>query len=175
LVYFAMGQPRTLLLFDPRVVPHSWNERMEPGEYAVLYSSHELAPDEVSGAPYCTVFETLAAAKEGVHEAVERSTALRCRIYSDLGLGGPPLLEVRGANYRGESEMSAGFRRWCGSILFFGGLGLIVLDWTSDFKLTWPATLGFRMLPVGLILLMTEAVVLYGTRRKTGSGQMPAL
>jgi hypothetical protein len=36
-----MEQPRTMLLLDPSVVPHSWNERMAPGEYAVLYSSHE--------------------------------------------------------------------------------------------------------------------------------------
>jgi hypothetical protein len=175
LVYFAMDQPRTVLLFDPRVVPHSWNERMAPGEYAVLYSSHESSPENVSGAPYCTVFATLAEAEVYANQEVERSDTLRCRIYGAGGLGDAPVREVRGTAHRGESEMSAGFRRWCGCILFFGGLGLILLDWTSDFRLTWPATIGARTMPVGLILLLTEAVIAYGIHRKTGRGQMPAL
>ncbi len=175
MVYFAMGQPRTVLLFDPNVVPHSWNERMAPGEYAVLYSRHEASPDNASGAPYCNVFTTLAEAKEFANSEVKRSSTLLCRIYGTAGLGGPPLLEVRGTDYRGEGEMSAAFRRWFGSILFFGGLGLILLDWASDFRLTWPATLGVRAFPVGLVLLLTEAIILYGNRRTTNRGQMPAL
>jgi hypothetical protein len=170
-----MSQPRTLLLFDPYVVPHSWNERMVPGEFAVLYSSHESSPDNFSGAPYCTVFATLAEAEAYANKEVERSNTLRCRIYGADGLGGAPVREVRGTAHRGESEMSAGFRRWCGSILFLGGLGLIVLDWSSDFRLTWPATIGARAMPVGLILLLTEAIILYVNRRKTNSRHMPAL
>ena len=170
-----MSRPRTLLLFDPYVVPHSWNERMAPGEFAVLYSSHESSPDNISGAPHCTVFTSLAEAEEYANNEIKRSSTLRCRIYGTAGLGGPPLLEVRGTDYRGESEMSAGFRRWCGSILFFGGLGLILLDWTSDFRLTWPATIGARAMPVGLILLLTEAIILYVNRRKTNRRPMPTL
>jgi hypothetical protein len=170
-----MSQPRYLLLFDPYVVPHSWNERMAPGEYAVFYSSYELSPESVSGAPYCTVFATLAEAEAYANKEVERSKMLRCRIYGAGGLGGDPVREVRGTAHRGECEISAGFRRWCGSILFFGGLGLIVFDWSSDFRLTWPATVGARAFPVGLILLLTEAIILYVNRRKTNRGQVPAL
>lgn len=36
--YTSCMSRRTILLFDPLAQPQSWNERMLPGEYAVLYS-----------------------------------------------------------------------------------------------------------------------------------------
>ena len=91
---------------------------------------------------------------------------LRCRIYNHEGLGREPVREIRGAEYKGESEISARFRRWAGSVLFFGGLGLTILDWSTDFDLGWPAMIGTRMLPVGLILLVIELALVIEARRK---------
>ena len=59
-------------------------------------------------------------------------------------------------SYKGESDLSPRFRRWVGSILFFGGLILTVIDWRADFRFVWPAMLGTRMLIPGFLLLITE-------------------
>jgi hypothetical protein len=160
-----MAQSRTLPLFDPNAQPQCWNERMTPSEYAVLYSGTQPIPsDHQNGSPtsgpYCTVFSTLAEAEEYATQQVALIPTLRCRIYAVQ-----PIREIRGTQYKGESEISARFRRWGGSILFFGGLALIVLDWSTDFKLSWPATIGIRMFPVGLVLLVTELVVVITPRR----------
>jgi hypothetical protein len=40
------------------------------------------------------------------------------------------------------------------------------VDWSSDFKLTWPATIGVRMLIPGLILLVTEVALVLHARQK---------
>jgi hypothetical protein len=165
-----MAQSRTLPLFDPNAQPQCWNERMTPGEYAVLYSGTQPIPsDHQNGSPtsgpYCTVFSTLAEAEEYATQQVALIPTLRCRIYDHQGLAVQPIREIRGTQYKGESEISARFGRWGGSILFFGGLALIVLDWSTDFKLSWPATIGIRMFPVGLVLLVTELVVVITPRR----------
>jgi hypothetical protein len=164
-----MAQSRTLLLFDPNAQPQCWNERMTPSEYAVLYSGTQPVPSDhrsgTPGGPSCTVFSTLAEAEEHATQQVALIPALRCRIYDHQGLAVQPIREIRGSQYKGESEISARFRRWAGSILFFGGLALIVLDWSTDFKLSWPATIGMRMFPVGLVLLVTEIVIVITARR----------
>jgi hypothetical protein len=159
-----MGHPRTLPLFDPKAQPSSWNERMTPGEYAVHYSQFEnIAPGT---GPYCTVFGTFAEAEQYAKEQVSLHPALRCRIYDHQGLAKPPIREIRGTQHIGESEITPRFRRWAGSILFFGGLALVILDWSSDFKLTWPATIGVRMLIPGLILLVTEVALILHAKHK---------
>jgi hypothetical protein len=79
---------------------------------------------------------------------------------------GLPSSRFRGHKYKGEVEISPRFRRWFGSSLFFGGLALILVDWSVDFRLTWPATIGMRMFISGLILLATEvALVLHANRK----------
>lgn len=165
-----MAPSRTLLLFDPNAQPQCWNERMTSTEYAVLYSSIQPLPSDhrdgtPTSGPYCTVFSTLAEAEEYASQQVALIPTLRCRIYDHQGLAVQPVHEIRGNQYKGESEISARFRRWAGSILFFGGLALIVLDWSTDFKLSWPATIGMRMFPVGLVLLVTEIVIVITARR----------
>jgi hypothetical protein len=170
-----MAQSRTLLLFDPNAQPQCWNERMAPTEYAVLYSAIQPAPSNhqdsrSASAPYCTVFSTLAEAEEHANQQVALIPTLRCRIFDHQGLAVQPIREIRGTQYKGESEISARFRRWAGSILFFGGLALIVLDWSTDFNLSWPATIGVRMFPVGLVLLVTELVIVITTRRAHRNG-----
>jgi hypothetical protein len=170
-----MAQSRTLLLFDPDAQPQSWNERMTSTEYAVLYSAiqplasghHDGKPP---GGPYCTVFSTLAEAEVYATRQVALIPTLRCRIYDHRGLAVQPIREIRGSQHKGESEITPRFRRWAGSILFFGGLALVILDWSKDFSLSWPATIGFRLFPAGLILLLTELVIVITARRAKRNG-----
>jgi hypothetical protein len=161
-----MAPPRTMLLFDPDARPQSWSERLAQGEYAVLYSITQPTPEGLGSGPFCTVFDSLAEAEAYANEQVRQQPPLRCRIYDHHGLGGEPVREIRGAAYKGEGEMSARFRRWIGAALFFGGLGLMALDWSEDFTLLWPSTVGMRMIPAGLILLLIELVIVIEARRK---------
>jgi hypothetical protein len=164
-----MNQPRTLLLFDPGARPQGWNERMKPGEYAILYSSLRLASDAENSAmrePFCSVFSTLAEAEEYAAQQVALLPTLGCRIYDHHGLGRQPIREIRGTEYKGEEEMSPRFRRWWGYSLFFGGMVLLVVDWRADFGLLWPAMFATRMMPIGLFLLAIELVIFIEARRK---------
>jgi hypothetical protein len=135
---------------------------MSAGEYAVHYSSF----DRGTPGPSCTILGSLADAEEYAKGQVVLRPGLRCRIYDDRGFVGPPILEILGEQYVGESDLSPRFRRWLGSVLFFGGLGLILLDWSVDFKRTWPATIGARIFIPGLVLLVTEVVLVLNARRK---------
>jgi hypothetical protein len=161
-----MNPLRTLLLFDSSALPASWNERMSIGEYAVHYSSFDSRSP--GNGPSCTVLGSFADAQEYAKAQVALKPELRCRIYDHRGFVGPPLLEVRGQKYKGESEISPRFRKWFGSALFFGGLALILVDWSVDFRLTWPATIGMRLFISGLVLLATEvALILHAKRKNT--------
>jgi hypothetical protein len=159
-----MIPPRTVPLFDPGAQPGSWNERMSAGEYAVHYSSFDKAARGTG--PSCTILGSLEDAEEYARAQVILNPELRCRIYDDQGFVGPSVREVCGQQYKGESDISPRFRRWFGSLLFFGGLALVLVDWSSDFKLTWPATIGVRMLIPGLILLVTEVALVLHARQK---------
>jgi hypothetical protein len=167
-----MAPARILLLFDPNAQPQSWNERMARGEYAVLLSGAQPEPggdvhDLASGRqPACVVFSSLTEAEEYCARCIAMDPTQRCRIYDHEGLGHAPLRELRGSAYKGDSEISARFRRWCGSILFFGGIGLFAMDWLSGFSMSWPGMLGARMLPAGLVLLIIEAVIVIEARRQ---------
>jgi hypothetical protein len=165
-----MDQPRTLPLFDAGARPQGWNERMKPGEYAILYSSLRLGSDVENGVatrePFCTVFSTLTDAEEYAAQQVALLPTLGCRIYDHHGLGRELIREIRGSGYKGEEEMTPRFRRWWGYGLFFGGLVLVVVDWRADFGLLWPAMFATRMMPVGLLLLVTELVIVIEARRK---------
>jgi hypothetical protein len=170
-----MPQSRTLLLFDPNAQPQSWNERMTPTEYAVLYSAIQPLPSDhhdgkPASGPYCTVFSTLTEAEEHATHQIALIPTLRCRIYDHRGLANQPIREIRGTEHKGDSEITARFRRWAGSILFFGGLALVILDWSKDFSLSWPATIGFRIFPAGLVLLVTELAIVITARRAHRDG-----
>lgn len=147
---------------------------MTSAEYAVLYSGQPIPSHHPGGtpatAPTCTVFSSLAEAEEHAVQQVALIPTLRCRIYDHQGLAVQPIREIRGSQYKGESEISARFRRWAGSILLFGGLALVVFDWSTDFNLSWPATIGVRMFPVGLVLLVTELVIVITARRAHRNG-----
>lgn len=153
--------PRTLPLFDAGVEPSSWNERMLHGEYAVHYSllRNTHAP------PRCDVFHSLAAAEAHAAEAVAESPDLRCRIYDHQGFIGAPLREISGVRFR-RNDMSPRLRRWLGSGLLLTGVVLVVVDWQSSFRLSWPALIGSRLLIPGVILLATEALLLLNALQK---------
>ena len=158
-----MSSPRTLPLFDERAHPASWNERMVPGEFAVHYSSF----DEASRAtPTCTVFATLADAEAHANQQVADRPHLRCRIYDHHGFASQPIRELSGARHQAEPEMSPRFRRWVGSVLLFLGILLTAIDWAHDFKFSWPAMVGTRLLIPGLLLLFIEAMVILYARQK---------
>ena len=137
---------------------------MLEGEFAVHDSFSVSAPD-------CTIFPSLADAERWSRARVAQDPALRCRIYDHDGLARPPVLEVRGSAYSAEAEMSPRFRRWCGSILFLGGLLLTAVDAMYDFRLSWPAMIGTRILLPGLLLLFIEAMVMLHTRSQ-GKGNL---
>lgn len=150
-----------LPLFDEAVVPPTWNERMVDGEHAVHSSSYSRA-----GAPYCTVWTSLPAAEAHAREQVAARPETACRIYDARGFAGQPVREIRGAAFKVSGEISARFRRWVGLGLFVGGIGLIVWDWSLDFRLTWPGTIGMRIMFPGMVLLGTEAALVFTARRR---------
>jgi hypothetical protein len=174
-----MNQPRTLLLFDPGARPQGWNECMKPGEYAILYSSLQLGSDPVHSAamrePICSVFTTLAEAEEYAAQQVALMPTLGCRIFDHDGLGRQPIREIRGVEYKGEEEITPRFRRWWGYSLFLGGMVLLVVDWHADFGLLWPAMFATRMVPVCLLLLVTELVIYIEAKRKKGREERSTL
>jgi hypothetical protein len=83
-----------------------------------------------------------------------------------MGWVASPSGKSAGSNYKGEEEISPRFRRWWGYGLFFGGMVLLVVDWRADFGLLWPAMFATRMMPIGLLLLVTELVICIEARRK---------
>jgi hypothetical protein len=157
-----MPERRALALYDEKATPSSWSERMHPGEYAIHYSHTR------KGAPLtCDVFPNLGAAETYAHERITLDPTLRCRIYDHDGFAKPPIREIAGVLYKGEGQLSHRFRRWLGSILFFGGIALVALDWMHDFEMSWPALIGSRLIVPGLILLFTEAMIVFYSRRKS--------
>jgi hypothetical protein len=156
-----MSPSRTLPLFDPAHQPASWNERMAPGEYAIHYSSSE----QDGPGPICTVVSSLPEAEAHADTHIQLHPNQRCRIYDHTGFIGAPIRELKGAQYQGDRDLSPRFRRWTGSILFFGGLALTAFDWSTDFRLSWPGLIGSRLIIPGLILLVTEAVIVLLARR----------
>jgi hypothetical protein len=169
-----MSEPRVLLLFDPEARPQNWNERMAEGEYAVLYSGGQprVAGQGEDGGEKsaCTVFESLAEAEAHAAAKVAEDPTLRCRIYDQRGLAEQPVREIRGALHKGESEVSARFRRWGGTILLAGGIVLWVVDANSDMKMGWPSAVAARIALLGVILLATELAIVIEARRKRRSG-----
>lgn len=158
-----MSDPRQLPLFDPGSQPPTWNERLAQGEYAVHFSDFE---DSAKGeAPFCLAFESLPAAEQYAVAEVARRPGLRCRIYDQNGFTGAPIREFKGDKYRDNTDLSPRFRRWGGSILFFGGLVLSIVDWSFGFRFLWPSMLGTRMILPGAMLLITEGLVMLYARR----------
>ena len=136
---------------------------MVPGEYAVHFSTFAEA---LQNGPYCTVFGSLDDAVAWAQQQVKERPALRCTVYDHQGFVGAPLRDIRGSEFKDKDALSPRFRKWVGSILFFGGAILTLIDWRSDFALSWPAMIGTRIAVPGFVLLVIEAVVLLQKRRE---------
>src|SRR5450631_2096400 len=50
--------------------------------------------------------------------------------------------------------------------LFLGGAVLFMVDWHADFCLLWPAMFAARLMPIGLLHLVTELAISIEARRK---------
>ena len=157
-----MGVVRSLPLFDPAAQPSTWNERMVSGEYAVHESSSE------GTLPVCTVLPSLADAEAYAGDRVQQQKTLRTRIYDHQGFIGAPLREFRGAQFKGERDFSPRVRRWLGAAFLLVGSVMVLVDWSTDFRLTWPGVIGSRLLIPGALLFITEGLILlqarYGVR-----------
>jgi hypothetical protein len=160
-----MVEPRTLPLFDPKATPQSWSERMVDGEYAVLFANEQ--PQHLSSStPVCVVFTSLREAENYARVQTALQPRMRCSIYDHNGMGRAPVAVIAGAQGAQKDFLSAKFRRWLGGILFVAGVILGIMEWRSDFKLTWAGTLGSRLGPAGAILLLTELGVVLTARHR---------
>jgi hypothetical protein len=155
---------RELPLYDPGRRRGTWNERMTAGEFAVHYST--FAGRTTFSEPYCSIFPSLEDAVKYSEAEVRVQPELRCTIYGHEGFAGPPVQDVRGALYQEKDGFSPRYRRWVGSVLFFGGSIMFAADWINDFSLSWPAMIGTRIILPGLALLVAEAVIVFEARRK---------
>lgn len=134
---------------------------MAAGEYAV----HPSTSSSSSATHVCFVFPTLEDAVCYAGQQAALQPAVRFRVYGHEGFTGAPVREIRGAQYRDRDEISPRFRRWLGSILFFGGVVLTFADWRIGFRSLWPSMLGTRMVMPGAMLLFIEAMVLLHARK----------
>jgi hypothetical protein len=131
---------------------------MHPGEFAV----------HVSGglnASTCAIFQSLPDAEQYARQEVQQHPTMKCRVFDHHGFVGAPALEIVGSDSTTRDEITPRFRRWIGSVLFFGGSILFVTDWVANFRFDWPSVLGSRLMIPGLILLVTEALVMHHKRR----------
>ncbi len=146
-------------LLNP-VTQRSWHEEMHPGQFAVHLSQ------ETGTVPTCALCDTWEEAEQYACEEVEQRPTVRCRLYDDRGFVGAPLLEVTGRAFKGERDLSPRVRRWIGVGMLAVGLILCAIDWSTDFRLSWPGLVGSRLLIPGLVLLVTEGLVLLHAHQK---------
>jgi hypothetical protein len=162
---------RVLPLFDPKATPQNWNERMSPGEFAVLFSN--LQPLDLPKSPVAVIFPTLSEAEDYATAQTEALPALRCSVYDDNGLGREPIRVIAGAQGHDRNVISSGFRRWVGGALLLIGLIFGFIEWRADSKLMWAGTLASRIGPIGFILLITELGIVLTDRQKRRKEQQP--
>src|SRR5579871_6187207 len=82
-----MSEPRVLLLFDPEARPQNWNERMSPGEYAVLYKQEKQLQGQLQCAADGCMDQWMAQIKSVMSScwgapAVKRSAAWTMQVIS---------------------------------------------------------------------------------------------
>ena len=141
---------------------------MAEGEFAVLFSGDR--PGTVEGeptpeVPFCVVAADMVNAERYANEAVVQHPEMIARVYDRRGMVGAPLFEAHGAKAN-RSEISARFRRWAGGGLFGVGAALGLAEIISGFTINWAGMLAARLLPVGVVLLLTEAAIVVSARRE---------
>ncbi len=139
---------------------------MMDGEFAVLFANEQPPEMDGSAGPVCAIFGSFAEAERYAREQTALWPRMRCSIYDHQGMGQAPLAVIAGEKAQDRSFLSANFRRWVGGVCFVLGVVLGVVEWRSDFSLSWPGMLGSRIGPAGAILLLTEAGVVMTARWK---------
>ncbi len=157
---------RTVPIFEARAQPQSWSDRMQPGEFAVMLADVRTGspclPDgtpvlDVNAAPVL-LFGSFADAELWSKSKVASQPEMRCRIYDRSGMAGQPV-EIRDPRYQRNDGFSRVTSMRIGIGLLGAGLALFAAEFLSDFRLSWAAMIGARLLPVGLLLLVTEAAL----------------
>lgn len=141
---------------------------MAESEFAVLFTGDR--PFEVEGvetpdAPFCVVAESRDDAEAFARAQVVEYPQMIARIYDRRGMVGAPLAEFAGAKAN-RSEISAKFRRWAGGGLFGAGVLLGAAELISGMRINWAGMLAARLVPVGVVLLLTEFGIVMGARRE---------
>jgi hypothetical protein len=157
---------RSIPLFDVRAQPPSWTDRMTDGEYAVMTADARTgSPCLLDGTPVrdvnaalVYVFANVADAEVWSREQVARLRELRCRIYDTHGLANQPI-DIRDPRYEKHDGFGRKTSLWIGVGLFIVGAVLVTVDVLSDWRLLWPSTIGTRLLPAGLLLIVTEGAL----------------
>lgn len=153
-------------LFDPKAQPAHWNERMRPGDFAVLFANRQPAAIDPALGPVAVIFDTLAGARQYAVTETLKEPHLRCSIYTEQGLALPPLQVIAGAKGADRSFLSSRFRLWAGGICLGVGAALGVAELASGMQLNWAGMLGSRIGPAGVLLLLTELGVRLSARQR---------
>jgi hypothetical protein len=141
---------------------------MSEGEFAVLFSGDRPATVEGESTPegpFCVVAADMVAAERYANEAVVQHPEMIARVFDRRGMVGAPLFEAHGSKAN-RNEISARFRRWAGGGLFITGAALGLAEIISGFSINWAGMLAARLLPVGVVLLLTEAAIVLSSRRE---------
>ena len=174
---------RQVPVFDARSTPQSWSERMQPGEFAVQLShARSGSPLDAEGIPVrdvnaapCLIFSNLHDAEAWSRARVQANPELRCRVYDHHGMGGPPPRLFADERYVKHDGFSRSTSLRIGFALVGTGAALCTAEWISDFHLSWAAMVGTRLLPIGLLLLVTEGALRLNDwdrgRRETAAGE----
>lgn len=139
---------------------------MSAGEFAVLFAN--CRPTEIDAAlgPVAVIFSSLNDAIGYAETETKKAPRLRCSIYDESGMGGPPVRVIAGARGADTSFLSSRFRLWAGSACLATGIALSAAEMLSGMTLTWAGLLAARIGPAGAILLLTEAGVRLSNRVK---------
>jgi hypothetical protein len=164
---------RSLLIYDPAARPHTWSDRMQPGEFAVLCEDARTGapkqPDNsiavTDSSQICSVFDTQAEAEQFARSQVERYPAMRCVVFDHEGRGRPELLTVCRPEFAPRGEIGPGMRRWVGGGCLLVGLALAAWEMAHDYETIWAGTLAMRLLPVAAVFLGIEFVLWIQAKR----------
>ncbi len=129
-------------------------------------ASEEFAVHGTEGAANCRVFSSLEQAENFARQQVALRPDLRARIYGHEGFIGAPVSQLTGASFKGERDLSPRVRRWLGIGFLAVGSGLVVWDWSTGFRMTWPGVVGSRLLIPGAILVVTEFLIWLTARQR---------
>ena len=155
--------PREFKIYDKGRIG-DWMSLVGPTQCVAFFKDfHTAAPVSYRGESFrkmsdCTfvLFDRLDEAKTFCERAVKEHPSICAEIFDNQGRGKEPLMVIVDASVAEKGELSATSvrKRRLGAVaLFYGGVSLVVWDWSKEWDLSWPAVLGFNMIFVGLRFL----------------------